>query len=410
MAVQIRRINALLCLCVAISGCSSPPRNHSVPEGAQDRAIVVGMTPAVRTWGSAVNPDFMAALVNTVEWERASRPAEAESGRLAQADLLAISGGGQNGAFGAGLLCAWSELEGGRPAFKAVTGISTGALTAPFVFAGPAYDHVLREVYTQTKTDDILTSRGMLAAIFDDAMADTKPLWSLLSKYVNDELLAAIAAEYHKGRLLLIGTTNLDARRAVIWNIGEIAASGDPRAGELVRKILMASAAIPGAFPPVMIDAEVDGQVYQEMHVDGGATTQVFLYPPSLRVRAEAEAAGVVRDRRLYVIRNSRFAPEYSEVKRRTMSIAMRAIDSMINTQGIGDLYRIYLNCQRDGIDFNLAFIPPTFTEKAADVFDPEYMTKLFHVGYNMMKEGQAWEKTPPGFAGTAAALGAGTG
>ena len=171
--------------------------------------------------------------------------------------------------------------------------------------------------------------------------------------------------EYGKGRLLLIGTTNLDAQRGVIWNVGAIAASHHPRALELVRKIMIASAAIPAAFPPVMIDVEVEGQRYQEMHVDGGATTQVFLYPPSLKLKEMAEAAGVQRERRVYIIRNARLDPEWAETQRRTLSIAGRAVSSLINTQGVGDLYRTYLNAQRDGIDYNLAFIPANFKDSA---------------------------------------------
>src|SRR5262249_719491 len=159
----------------------------------------------------------------------------------------------------------------------------TGALTAPFAFLGPAYDAKLREVYTSITGKDVLVSNGLLDGVFfSDSMADSSPLRKTVARYFDQSVLDAAAAEYRKGRILVIGTTNLDARRPVIWNIGKIATSGQPGALELVQKILVASAAIPGAFPPVMIDVEVDGKHYQEMHVDGGASTQVFLYPPSL--------------------------------------------------------------------------------------------------------------------------------
>jgi hypothetical protein len=154
-------------------------------------------------------------------------------------------------------------------------------------------------------------------------------------------MLDAIAAEYAKGRVLLIGTTNLDARRPVIWNIGQIAASGHPEALDLIRDILVASAAIPGAFPPVMIDVQVDGKTYEEMHVDGGASSQVFVYPPGLSVAATFRAEGVTRERRLYVIRNARLDPEWALVDRSTLSILERAVSSLIQTQGVGDLYRV---------------------------------------------------------------------
>jgi len=388
---------ALAFVCLALAGCSSPHRDHAVPHELQDQAVLPGMGPHVRTWAAAVGPAFMETMVRSALWEQEARKAAGESGPLPRADYLAISGGGANGAYGAGLLCGWSQT-GTRPVFKVVTGISTGALTAPFVFAGPEYDHVIREVYTKTKTGQILIPRGLLAAVFDDALADTKPMWGTLSKYVDQKLLDAIAAEYRKGRFLMIGTTNLDARRAVLWNVGEIAASDDPKALDIVRKIMMASAAIPAAFPPVFIEVEADGKKYQEMHVDGGAMTQVFLYPPSLKLRDAAEAAGIVRERRAFVIRNSRLDPDWAEVDRSTMSIAGRAIDALLNTQGIGDLYRIYLNAQRDGIDYNVAYIPASFKAVSKEPFDPVYMTELFQLGFDSAIKGYPWEKSPPGY------------
>lgn len=383
-----------------VAGCAAPHREHAVPQDLQDRALVPGMGPQVRTWGSAISPAFMETILRSADEERAVLAAAGHTGSLPPANFLAISGGGANGAFGAGLICGWTD-SGTRPTFKIVTGISTGALTAPFVFAGPEYDHVLREVYTKTVTSDILKSRGLIAGMFSDAMADTKPLWKTLSKYVDDKLMNAIATEYRKGRFLVIGTCNLDARRAVLWNIGEIAIKGKPNALETVRRIMIASAAIPGAFPPVFFDVEADGKKYQEMHVDGGTMTQVFLYPPSLKLREMAEAKGVTRERRAFIIRNARLDPDWAETNRRLMPIAARAIDSLLHTQGVGDLYRIFVNCQRDGIDYNLAYIPASFKEVAKEPFDPAYMTKLFQVGYDMAKKGYPWEKAPPAFETT---------
>ena len=192
--------------------------------------------------------------------------------------LLAISGGGENGAFGAGLLCGWTQ-QGTRPTFELVTGISTGALSAPFVFLGPSYDGQLRSVYTEITPERVLRKRWLTAALFDDAMADNAPLLRLISHYVDAAMLAAIAHAYQSGRLLLIATTDLDAQQPVIWNIGAMAGSGHPRALDSIRRVLLASSAIPAAFPPVMIDVTLDGETRQEMHVDGGA----FAKPSSIR-------------------------------------------------------------------------------------------------------------------------------
>ena len=291
----------------------------------------------------------------------------------------------------------WTEA-GDRPEFKIVTGISTGALIAPFAYLGPDYDDQLRTVFTTISPDDILEERNLLAALFDDAMADNAPLWKLVGRFVDDDMLRAIAREHEKGRFLLIGTTNLDARRAVVWNMGAIAASRNPKALGLFRSILVASAAIPGAFPPVMIDVEAQGTRYQEMHVDGGAMAQVILYPASLNLRKESDTRGIARERRLYIIRNARLDPEWASVERQTLSIVGRAIQSLIHTQGIGDLYQIYLIAERDGVDYNLAYIPQTFDAVHEEEFDTKYMRALFDTAYKMSRNGYRWHETPPGY------------
>ena len=334
-------------------------------------------------------------LERSIEREKAALVAAGKSDSLPQAEFLAISGGGADGAFTAGLLNGWTAA-GTRPKFKVVTGISTGALIAPFAFLGPEYDEVLRKFYTTVDTNNILEKRSLLAALFDDALTDNRPLKNLLAQVLDERVIKGIATEYARGRLLLVGTTNLDACRAVIWDVGAIASSGDPRAPELIRSILIASAAIPAAFPPVLIDVTVDGKPYQEMHVDGGAMTQVFLYPPSLQA-----ATRVQRQRRMYIVRNARLDPEWAEVQRRTLPIAGRAISSLIATQGIGDLYRLYLQAQRDGIDYNLAFIPASFRVVAKEVFDRAYMNALYQVGYEAGRSGAAWAKVPPGWKET---------
>ena len=197
------------------------------------------------------------------------------------ADFLAISGGGENGAFGAGLLSAWS-VTGTRPEFKVVTGISTGALIAPSAFLGAAYDRDLEDFYTRTTEADVMSSRGLATALISDSLYDPQPLLRTIRRYMTDAVIDGIAREYTiKGRLLFVATTNLDIPTGVLWNIGAIAASASPRKAELIARILLASASIPGAFPPVMIDVEVGGERFQEMHVDGGTVAQVVLYPPS---------------------------------------------------------------------------------------------------------------------------------
>ncbi len=311
-------------------GCGSVPERTPVPKEFTETAQIPGI-PQARSWGDEPAPWAEA-------WFALSQ-AELEArfpGVMAKEHTyLAISGGGQNGAFGAGLLLGWTAA-GTRPEFTAVTGVSTGALIAPFAFLGPAYDAPLKELYTGITTKDILTQRNVLTGLTSDAMADTKPLQALIKKYITPEVMEALAGEYRKGRRLTVGTTNLDAGRPVNWNIARIAASGHPKALELIHKVLLGSASIPVAFPPVFFDVEVNGQHYDELHVDGGAASQLILYPVEVDWSRFLKKLKVKGTPRVYLIRNSRYKPAWQAVTPSVASIAARSIDSLLRTQGIG--------------------------------------------------------------------------
>lgn len=390
-----RNLAAAAAICLALAACSTPERIEAVPAAAVERARVGAFSNIrfyVDTDGAAMAAEGVAALGREIAW----RKSQGLTGPLPPAHFLAISGGGDDGAFGAGLLTGWTE-HGTRPEFKLVTGISTGALTAPFAFLGPEYDEALKSVYTKVTADDILARRSLLSALTGDALTDNAPLYRTVSRHLNADMLRKIAAEYEKGRLLLIATTHFDAARPVIWNIGAIARSGTPEALELVRRILLASAAVPGAFPPMMLDVEADGRRYQEMHVDGGAIAQVFLYPPTVHV-ISASGPGPQRKRIAYIVRNSRLSSPWADVPRRTLPIAGRAISMMIASNGVGDTYRIFATTQRDGVDFNLAFIDNDFSAEYVGPFDPRYMVPLYEYGRELARRGYAWRKTPPGY------------
>jgi predicted acylesterase/phospholipase RssA len=256
-------------------------------------------------------------------------------------------------------------------------------------------------MYTRTGAEDIVDSRFLVAAVNNDAMMDTEPLARTIAKYLTPGILKRIAEEYGKGRLLLISTTNLDSGKLVIWNIGAIAASENPDRLELVRKIILASAAVPGLFPPVMIDARLKDGRYQEMHVDGGTAAQMFLYPPALAMGAILKPLSTKARPAAYIIRNGRVSPQPEEVERGTLSIAGRAITTMIASNAVGELYRIYTTTQRDRIAFNLASIGDDFTEPYEVRFDHDYMSKLFAYGLAKGRAGYAWQTTPPGFSST---------
>jgi hypothetical protein len=309
--------------------------------------------------------------------------------------FLAISGGGENGAFAAGLLLGWTAA-GDRPEFTTVTGISAGALVAPFAFLGPEYDHVLSQVSVELRAKDVFKKRRLIQGLRSDGMASTKPLQALIAKHVDQEVVDKIAEQHRRGRSLNIGTADLDSMRPVVWRIGAIANSGHPHALKLIRQIMLASASIPGAFSPVLIEVEADEETYDELHVDGGATSQVFLYPVGLDFDDVLDKLEIPGRPKVYIIRNARLDPMYEQVKPKTLRVAGRAISSIIRTQGIGDLYRIYLATLRDGLDFNLAYIPKDFTEKANGDFDTEYMRKLYKLAFDMANQGYPWQKMPP--------------
>lgn len=303
---------------------------------------------------------------------------------------LVLSGGGEDGAYGAGLLAGWTAI-GTRPEFTIVTGVSTGALIAPFAFLGPAYDAQLKELYTAYGARDLIEPRGLISFLRNDAAASTRPLRRLIERFVDDAMVEAIAREHRRGRGLLISTTNLDAARSVTWNIGAIAASGAPGARTLIHDVMLASASIPVAFPPVMIAVEAEGRRYSEMHVDGGVTAQLFLYPSSVDWRQVTQRLRVIGKPTLYVVRNAKLTPEWNPVQRNLLQIAGATISTLIRTQGVGDLAQTYLNAQRDGLEFRLTYIPSTFNVVPRQPFDREYMQQLHVTGYRAARDGTAW-------------------
>lgn len=306
---------------------------------------------------------------------------------------LAISGGGADGAYGAGVLVGWSKL-GTRPEFTMVTGVSTGALAAPFAFLGSNYDQKLKKLYTSLDSSGIFFRRSIFAILRGDSVADNTPLSNMLDLHITDKLIKAIAHEYKRGRSLHIATTNLDAGRPVIWNIGRIASTGHPKAGQLIRQILLASAAIPGVFPPSYIRVQgPDGHTYDEMHVDGGTSAQMFLYPSNTDWAEVMKIFDVKGTPTAYLIRNSRISPDFTPVRARLTDIASRSVESLIRTQGIGDIYRIAAITSRDGVAVELTAIPPDAPrDPGKEVFDPDYMSALFDFGYQRMIDNAAWQ------------------
>ena len=375
-------------------GCTSIHR-APVPIEDMDRAVVPGM-PDIRDWGDEPSPHFQEDLVQSVReaWEAGGpRPGDQPL------HALVLSGGGSNGAFGAGYLNGWTQT-GNRPTFKLVTGISTGALIAPYAFLGPDYDAKLEEVFTTVTNEDIYEFRSPFTALKKDSLTRTDPLALKLEEVIDDSMLQAIAAEHRRGRRLYVGTTNLDAQRLVVWNMGAIAASGRPGSIDLFRKVLLASASIPVAFPPVYIEVEVDGRRFDEMHVDGGVTAEFFLWGAMVDITEAARELQVDPSQRppasIYIIRNSQIDAEPAQVEPRLIDIASRSMITVLKAVAMGDLIRVWALAERDGVDFNYVGIPPEHAEADVSTFDPGDMRRLFELGRAIALSPEPWRKEPP--------------
>src|SRR5580698_10254228 len=346
-----------------------PPR---IPfTAAEEVAATIPGMPDARFWADSV-ADFTAALP--------SQPGP----------WLALSSGGA-GAFGAGLLNGLSE-SGHRPDYAVVTGVSTGALMAPFIFAGPRYDDALRTAYTKITAADVFEvgSTG-------ESFVDSWPLTDLIAKQITPALLADVAAAHNSGRRLFVITTDLDAERSVVWNMGATATYGGDAALNLFRSVLLASSAIPGGFPPVLIDVVANGKQFQEMHVDGGVGGQFFVAPAA----AMAETSDYrLPATALYVVINTGLQPDFQLVPRSTPSILTGTVGAAVKVDTRLMIDRAYLAAKRSGIDFSIASIPAGFNTPSRGPFDPDYMSALFQPGENLGKSATPYGSPPPPYPG----------
>jgi len=404
---------------LVLQGCATQPVQHPPPVTRAEQGALPGMSADVRYWG-----DDPAAAFR--DWQELpdDKLAACCAGLMDRPhNYLVISSGGVDGAFGAGLLVGWTAA-GTRPEFQVVTGVSAGALIAPFAFLGSAYDGILREIYSRYSSKDLVERRGLMAALEGGAAMDTMPLRRLIDRYLGDEEVAQLAAEGRKGRKLLIGTTNLNAGRPVVWDLTKIAGSGAPNARQLIGDVILASASIPGVFPPVHIGVEAGGVCYDELHVDGSVTAQLFLGPAGIDWKRLAQRFRVQGLPQVYLIRNSRAYPHWTafrtrmsplfersisslsrdpgappawhEVEPRVSSILMRSMESLVLTRGFNDAVQLFLKSIDADLGLNLAHIPDDFTLKSTELYDRNYMQGLFERGYSMAKDGYPWLRNDP--------------
>lgn len=364
----------LLACALLLSGCATLEREPF--QASQLEKAQIDDLPRVRYWADA--PDIMAQIAIP------PRPTGAPL------RLLALSGGGDKGAYGAGFLNGWSQ-SGDRPQFSVVTGVSTGALIAPFALLGPDYDEQLRAAYTGITPKNVYKTRFPLAIPFSPSAATTSPLEDLIARFATDAIIDAVAEQHRQGRRLFVGTVNLDRPGNAIWDMGAIAASSAPTRYALFRRILLASSSVPVLFPPVLIETTSGDRRISELHVDGGTIATLLAAPSIAKDRGNQKWP----DAELYLLVNGKMAEEFEMIAAKLPEIAKRTIDVMLMTSLQDRVESTYAWAQANDAKFNITFMAAEFDEGEHDLFDQEYMRKLYDYGYQRGRQGE-WMHSPP--------------
>ena len=378
VSLILRRALPSLCVAILLSGCASLPR---APVASIDRAHV---------------PGIPHARISAADGYRVFARARSQARPLT---ILALSGGGANGSYGAGFLKGWTA-SGKRPGFDVVTGASVGSLIAPFAFLGSDYDRDLEAIFTSGVTEDLLRVAGV-NAIIGSAVFKAEPLRKLIAKYADDRLVDAVAVRHRQGKLLIIATTNLDAQRTTLWNMGEIASSDAPGRYELFRNVLAASAAIPGIFPPAFINVQADGNSYFEMHVDGGVTSNVLAVPEDILVSATSSLSS---GSRVYVIINGKLAPDAVQTVDATLPIVARAFQTSVKANTRNAMIATYDFCRRNNWQFYATAIDSGKAIESGPIdFDTDQMKELYAYGFAKGVSGRGFQTNLDGLKGIAA-------
>jgi predicted acylesterase/phospholipase RssA len=372
---SVRRLLVFTCFAALLAGCATQPRQ--IYSAAEQLAATPPGFLDIRMTTS--DPKAVDELVSAIREMRARRGTPIE--------VLSLSGGGANGAYGAGVLYGWSE-RGDRPQFDIVTGVSTGALAAPFAFLGPDHDEILKRAYTGGYTQRLLDFQGFLA-LFRPGLYSGRPLSNLVETFIDESLVAAVAREHEKGRRLLVATSNLDTQDLALWNLGAIAATAAPNSVALFRQVLLASASVPGIFPPVMIDVVSRGRHFSEMHVDGSTNTSFVAVPESLLFSERSRAGSPTGN--LYVLINGKLKSEFSITPLSTLPILERSYDTMSKVNTRIALQAVASFGKLSGVAVALSYIPESTPTSPLD-FDKVRMTALFDLGRRQALAKKAWE------------------
>lgn len=360
-----------------LAGCASVPERVLSEKEPKYATLPNGYEPLDPTQPSAIYADAMSSTGDTVV-----RYLESKSGHAL--NILSLSGGGQNGAFGAGFLVGWRE-SGQRPEFDVVGGVSTGALLATHALLGtPADDVILEELYTGISKQDIFADRGVFGLLSgSDSLKDTAPLRALIAKYITAETLERVSMAYDDGRLLVVGTTNVDYAQTWVWNMSLIAKAGDL---ELYRKVLLASASFPIVFPPV----EIEGHLF----VDGAARSNVVVIGMGGTAKPKPPLYGPGN---VYMIDNGRLNHPPEALRQALGNVAATTVSVMMDQMMQTALTRSYFGARLLGYNFKMVAIPDD-VEVGNDplAFDPIQMREAFDAGRSLGKQPDPWSGAPP--------------
>lgn len=362
---------------LALAGCAtSLPRTPYTLADLSMASPVAG--PPVRMWARGDD-----ARYDRVRQEVFAQRAAA--GLPPLSTLLAISGGSDKGAFSAGLLTAWSR-RGDRPQFDIVTGVSTGALIAPFAFLGTDQDATLEHIYTTLGPKDIFRKRGIAGAIGTGGLADSAPLRALIAHYITPAFLDRIAAEHRRGRRLFVVTTNLDAQRGVVWDMGAIAQATTTDRVALFTRVLLASASIPGVFSPMLIDVSANGRHFSEMHVDGGVVGGFFVLPRA--IFAQPDLAAMPANARIFVFYNGRVEPTFKVAHGRLISITSAALSTLVGEIDRNSIEELRTFTRSVKARLAICSIEETVADADKPLFDTRRMRALYAFGKRQIVDG----------------------
>ena len=361
-----------------LSGCAGNPRRLA-PLGHDASAMVPGFPAEIRWIGSTRRDIELRSPGLLRQVQRA-----ADGGPV---NVLVLSGGGAGGAFGAGALVGLSQ-RGTRPDFQIVTGVSAGALIAPLAFLGQDWDSQLTEAFSGASTQHLMHA-NWLGALLGDSVYRGEPLAHLVDRYVTDELLRAVARESQRGRLLLVATTDLDSEQTVFWNLGLIAEQGGAKAKRLFRDVLIASASIPGVFPPVMIRVQQAGRTYEEMHVDGSAMASLFFIPDLAAILPNPLEP--LRNGHLYVLINGTLRTPAATTRDQTFSILKRSAVATLQGGTRAAVEIAYSVAQRHRMSIEVTDIPDVYPFGGSLEFDISKMRALFDYGEHCALVDELW-------------------